>query len=272
MKITSSIHNHCTHCDGKNTPREMVESAIRAGFTDFGFSSHSFIERKPSDWTMQDEESYKNEIFALKKEYEGKINLYCGIEVEYYSLPREKQGYDYMIDSVHELKVDDDYYSIDGSPSGFEKAIREGFGGDAYKLSKSYYDTVCSMIEDRKPKLVCHIDLVTKFNDKMRYFDEGDKRYQSPLYDALNYAIEREAVIELNYGAVARKHRTTPYPALYVFKYLREKGAKLLIGSDCHNRDYIDFGFKEGVELLLQNGFKTVTVYENGEWVEKPLL
>lgn len=272
MKITSSIHNHCIHCDGKNTPREMVESAIRAGFTDFGFSSHSFIECNPSDWTMRDEEQYKNEIFALKKEYEGKINLYCGIEVEYSSLPRDKKGYDYLIDSVHELKVGDKYYSVDGSASGFEKAINEGFDGNAYKLSKAYYDTVCRMIEDRSPKLVCHFDLVTKFNEKMRFFDEGDKRYLTPLYQSLNFAIERGAIIELNFGAIARKYKSTPYPASYTLAHLRKNGAKIMIGSDCHNSEYVDFGFKEGAELLLENGFKTVVVYMNGEYVEKPLI
>lgn len=272
MKITSSIHNHCTHCDGKNTPREMVESAIQAGFTDFGFSSHSHIELIPSDWSMSDEDAYKKEIFSLKKEYEGKINLYCGLEVEYCSQKRDGKGYDYLIDSVHELNVAGKYYSVDGSPKGFKEAIDEGFGGDGYKLSKAYYDTVCRMIEDRSPKLVCHFDIVTKFNDGMKFFDEADKRYLGPLYEALSYAIESKSIIELNFGAVARKCKTTPYPASYTLPYLRQNGARILIGSDCHDKNFVNFGFSEGVELLLANGFKTVTVYENGEYVDKPLI
>lgn len=40
--ITSSLHNHCNLCDGKDSPEEMAAAAFRAGITDFGFSSHSY--------------------------------------------------------------------------------------------------------------------------------------------------------------------------------------------------------------------------------------
>lgn len=42
MRLASSTHNHTTLCDGKNTPEEMARAALEAGFTDFGFSGHSY--------------------------------------------------------------------------------------------------------------------------------------------------------------------------------------------------------------------------------------
>ena len=272
MRITSSIHNHCTYCDGKNTPREMVEAAIKAGFTDFGFSSHSRIEVITESWNTRDEDGYRKEILALKKEYADKINLYCGLEVDYYSLPRFDKGYDYLIDSVHLLKADGKYYGVDESASKLEECIKEAFQGDCYKMTKVYYDTVCRMIEERKPELLCHVDLVTKFNDGMRFFDEGDKRYLLPLFDTLYLAVKSGAVIEVNYGAIARGCKTTPYPASYLLPFLKERKARLLIGADCHNSDFISFGFSDGAKLLKENGFKAITVYENGEYIDKPLI
>ncbi|MBR2870986.1 MAG: histidinol phosphate phosphatase, partial [Clostridia bacterium] len=120
IKVTSSIHNHCTHCDGNNSAWEMAESAYLAGFTDFGFSSHSLIECTPAVWAMRDEKAYIDEINAIKKAYEGKMRVYCGLEVDYFSLPRENKGFDYLIDSVHKLYKDGKYFSVDSSRELFE--------------------------------------------------------------------------------------------------------------------------------------------------------
>ncbi len=271
IKVTSSIHNHCTHCDGAHSAWEMAESAYKAGFTDFGFSSHSLIECTPASWAMQDEAPYKAEINEIKKAYAGKMRVYCGLEVDYYSLPRQDRGFDYLIDSVHKLYKDGKYYSVDSSRELFEELLNVGYGGDGYKASKDYYDTVCRMIEEKNPKVICHIDLVTKFNDGMRYFDEANPKYIAQLYQALDFALEKGAIIEINYGAIARGCKSTPYPAQYTLSYLKDKKARLLIGADCHNKHKINFGFDEGVKLLSENGFKTVTVFQNGEYIDIPL-
>ncbi len=269
LKVRSSIHNHCTFCDGKNTAEEMILSAIKAGFTDFGMSSHSPIECCKNGWSMRDEEGYKKELFALKEKYKNEIRVYCGIEVDYYTLPRENAGYDYLIDSVHKLYVGGKYYAVDSNIDYFRDTLKEAFGGDGYKMAKEYYDHVKRLIDEKNPKLLCHVDLVTKFNDGYVFFDESDKRYLSEVYSALDFALEKDCVIEVNYGAIARKCKTTPYPAAYLLGFLKEKGARLLIGGDCHSAEFIDFGFREGVELLKAHGIDRVTVFEKGEYVEK---
>ena len=42
--LSSSTHNHTTWCDGKNTPEEMAEAAWKLGFTDLGFSGHTYVD------------------------------------------------------------------------------------------------------------------------------------------------------------------------------------------------------------------------------------
>ena len=39
--LHTDFHTHTTFCDGKSTPREMVEAAYRMGMTDFGVSGHA---------------------------------------------------------------------------------------------------------------------------------------------------------------------------------------------------------------------------------------
>ena len=51
LKIKSSIHNHCTFCDGTNTAEDMILSAIKAGFTDFGMCVYF---KGPKSFTGED--------------------------------------------------------------------------------------------------------------------------------------------------------------------------------------------------------------------------
>lgn len=41
MKLRADFHTHTTYCDGKSTPRQMVEAAYRMGLTDLGISGHA---------------------------------------------------------------------------------------------------------------------------------------------------------------------------------------------------------------------------------------
>ena len=42
MNTLQNLHQHCTFCDGKDTPEEMIAYAIEKGFDSIGFSSHSY--------------------------------------------------------------------------------------------------------------------------------------------------------------------------------------------------------------------------------------
>ena len=53
MNLRADFHTHTTFCDGKNTPRQMVESAFRKGLTDFGISGHG--DYSFCDWTAWDQ-------------------------------------------------------------------------------------------------------------------------------------------------------------------------------------------------------------------------
>lgn len=80
MKLRADFHTHTTYCDGKSTPRQMVEAAYRMGLTDFGISGHAdFSMYEPGfGWSDEILEAYKKELRKLKEEYAGKMNLYIG--------------------------------------------------------------------------------------------------------------------------------------------------------------------------------------------------
>ena len=53
--LHTDFHTHTTFCDGKSTPREMVEAAYRMGMTDFGVSGHADFSMFEPGFGMDDE-------------------------------------------------------------------------------------------------------------------------------------------------------------------------------------------------------------------------
>ena len=75
--ILSDFHVHTNFGDGKNSPEEIVLTAINRGLTAIGFSEHAYV---PFDsgycLTPETSVTYRNEINRLKKKYENKILVF----------------------------------------------------------------------------------------------------------------------------------------------------------------------------------------------------
>lgn len=65
--LSSSTHNHTTWCDGKNTPEEMAEAAWKLGFTDLGFSGHTYVDF--ADFGIRDELAYAAMLRQLGEQF-----------------------------------------------------------------------------------------------------------------------------------------------------------------------------------------------------------
>lgn len=83
--LLANYHVHSNYCDGTNTLEEMVQAGITAGLTSLGLTSH-FPLPFGNDWTMKQEniEPYLDDIKSLKEKYASEIELYCGMEVDYF--------------------------------------------------------------------------------------------------------------------------------------------------------------------------------------------
>ena len=63
-KLCADFHTHTTYCDGKSTPRQMVEAAYSMGLTDFGISGHADYSMWEPGFGMSDAilSAYKQEL------------------------------------------------------------------------------------------------------------------------------------------------------------------------------------------------------------------
>lgn len=238
------LHTHTTFSDGKNTPEEMVLAAIGRGMSVLGFSDHSYT---AFDHTYcipchrQDE--YRNCIRSLKETYRGRIEILLGLEQDYYSAPPDG-SYDYLIGSVHYLKLGEEYIPVDESAQILLDAAARHFGGDIYCLAEIYYRTVSDVISRTNADIIGHFDLFKKFNRDGSLFDEASPRYRKMVIDAADKLLSFGVPFELNTGAISRGVRDDPYPAPALIEYIRARGGRLLPASDSHAAENLCFAFE----------------------------
>ncbi len=267
--IKSNVHTHTNFCDGANTPREMVQRAIQLGFTDIGFSSHSPTPFYPACPGIVDEAEYRNEIRRLADEYCGKIHIKCGVEADTYA-PVNADDYDYVIGSNHFLPaVDGGFYNAaDGDKNELLNAIKTHYDGDAMAMLRGYFALQLSGVEQQQPDIVGHFDLPKKFNRLGDIFDETSKEYSGLALQYLDAVLDildcYGGLLEVNTGAMSRGLRDDPYPATFLLEHAAKRKARVIITSDSHSVQTLNAFFPEMEALLLQVGFRQMTVLKDG--------
>ena len=174
--MLSNFHTHSVFCDGDNTLEEIVLSGINKGFDSLGFSGHGYTDYDLR-YCMKNTDGYIAEVKALKEKYKGEIEIYLGIEEDAFSR-LHRQDFDYIIGSCHYLNLEGKYYPIDSSPEYFKECLK-AFEGDTVALAESYYSKFCDYILKRKPDIIGHFDLITKFDEMEKSLFLEDEKYNA---------------------------------------------------------------------------------------------
>jgi len=254
-KVLSNAHCHTTWCDGANSPEEMIQAALNLGFVSLGFSVHGWTPYEPCGITIEREELYRRELRALREKYRGQIEIIIGAERD--SLyPRDFSQFEYVIESTHGMYGHDgEFFFVDWSQDRTEKFVSENFGGNYYDYAAAYYRQVAEAASKSDGLFLGHIDLLTKFNEGNRLFDESDPRYLKSAFEAAETAIRRGLPLEMNTGAISRGYRVTPYPGKPILKFIREQGGEIIINSDSHSVAGMAMGFDTCLEMARATGF-----------------
>ncbi len=258
----SNFHTHTTFCDGAHTAEEMVASARALGFDTLGFSGHGYTAFDGS-FCMADAFSYRKEILRLKEETRD-LQIMLGVEEDLYGQVA-REDYEYLIGSMHYLKVGDTYHSLDWNYDKLRECVEDAFSGDALAFASAYFETFCDYIETRKPDIIGHFDIITKFDEKHPPLFLGNPDYEKLAVEYARRAAKVGCLFEVNTGAIQRGYRTTPYPSVSILEALRACGARVVLSSDCHSKDALAFGFDRAKEILREVGFdKLYSLSQNG--------
>lgn len=235
----SDYHTHTVFCDGRDTPEEMAEEALRRGLDELGFSGHSYTFFDES-FCMSKEgtKQYQQRVRSLQRRYEGKLKILLGVEQDYFS-EEPTDSYDYVIGSVHYIRKDGFYLPIDESREKQIEIAARFYGGDFYSFAEDYYALMADVYRRTKCDIIGHFDLITKFNEDQVLFDTGHPRYMAAAERALETLMETPAVFEINTGAISRGYRSEPYPERWIAERLKRAGKKLVINSDAHAKEWL---------------------------------
>lgn len=261
----------CKHARG--TLREILEAAVAYGFHTFGVAEHA--PRAESRFLYPEEielgydvaridadfDAYAREAEALAREFEGRLRVLRGFELEvvpqdgYAELMlalRRRYAFDYVVGSVHH--VDD--ISIDGPKAEFEGLVRRF--GSLERLAVRYYQLVAEMVLAVRPEVVGHLDLIRKNAPLDESLDTPPIRRAAET--ALEAVAECNAILDLN-TAGYRKGLGTPYPAPWLVRAASEMGLAFCFGDDSHSPSEVGAGIDEARRYLLDNGVNTVAYW-----------
>lgn len=173
MKALSNLHTHTKYCDGKNDAEEYIMKQFPQGFKSVGLSGHSYMYFDEPACMSQGTLKYVDELKMLKEKYKSQIDVYVGIEADYYS------GYNKLIDKefwiwvpnwfcpLCKSKINDTYYCVDNTPKLLEQAISEYDNGDVSTFICAYYDNIIDMIITQKPDILGHLDLPKEIQQRL---------------------------------------------------------------------------------------------------------
>ncbi|MBQ4162305.1 MAG: histidinol-phosphatase [Parabacteroides sp.] len=279
----SNYHSHCTFCDGRSIPESFIKFAISQGFRAYGFSSHSPLPFE-TFWNMpkDDMPEYLMEIERLKKKYQGQIEIYVGLEIDFLdetynaSIPFFTQlPLDYRIGSIHFLPIalpleERNMVCIDGSFRDFQKSVDTHYQGDIRLLVAHYFESIQKMVEIGGFDIVGHMDKIYMNGHRCKDFDFEAEWYQKPFNDCLQLIAEKGLMVEVNTKNLLQRKQT--YPHTDYLHRLLELNIPVMVNSDCHYPDLVNDGRTEAFKILETIGFKTTRELINGQWQDVALV
>ena len=270
MQIRSDFHVHTKLCDGRDTPAEMAAAAYALGFHTLGFSEHS-ADYSGLDICLDEARAanYRSIVRGLQRDYAGRMRILCGLELDYHS-DMSGADYDYVIGSVHNLKVDGAYRVIDHTAADFQNLLTEHFDGSFDRLAEAYYAKVADVARKTKADIIGHMDLITKFQDKLPITESPF--YLRCAYEAIHTLIPYGKPFEINVGAITRGYRKTPYPAQTLLREIHACGGKIIFTGDCHDRRYLGKCFEGAIDLAKGCGFTEYVDWGEHGFEEFPLI
>lgn len=272
----SNYHTHSNYCDGKGELTDYVLQAKALNMISLGFSSHAPVPFS-CKWCMKPEKLplYLQTVDTLKREHK-EVDIYKSLEVDFIpdciSPADFTHQLDYTIGSVHfvEKLPDGTPWEIDGLHSFFLEGYEKIFRSNIKDTVSRYFELTRLMVTTSSPTIIGHIDKIKIQNVDGKFFNESDSWYQAEVIKTLDVIQKYGGIIEVNTRGLYQKKSDTPYPSPWMLERILRKNIPITLSSDAHHPSDLTNQFEETTTLLLQIGFKTLTILHEGKWKPYP--
>ena len=257
------MHVHSSLCGGKDTHEQFVRAAIDRGMRTIGFSEHSRVSALGLGMTEDDERYYREEIDRLREKYGNQIRILRGIEQDFYSdLP--PLGYDYVIGSVHFLRVNGEYCRVDGSEEEMQEVIRQYFRGDVFAFLRLYFQTVSELPRKTACDVIGHFDLIA--NTCKNFFDTSDHFYLGYAIKAIQRLVDENVIFEVNTKAFFDSEYRMFHPSTVLLNYILGCGGRILFSSDSISNGELTRGFFGAATVCRSMGVGSFEILTEKGW------
>lgn len=269
--MLTNYHSHSHYCDGKGSPEQQVQGALAQGLRAFGFSSHCPVPFE-NQWSMKAErlEEYLAETRALQAKYEGQIELYVGLEVDFIPDmvgPSHFSMLDYCVGSVHYVGLNQfgQPWEIDGSSVEFLECLDTVYGGDIRVVIQKYYGIIRQMVETDPPQVVGHLDKIKMHNAARHLFDESESWYLAEVEQTLQAIAKAGITTEINTRG-NYKRGLELYPSPWIINRMKELNIPICINSDSHRPEEITASFALAYQAAKTAGYEEVRILWGKKW------
>lgn len=277
---TIDCHTHTTFSpDGKSTPEQMCDRAAELNLSAYAITDHCecstwFEEeyydklgvRKSEDpFVVYD---YKSRFYnavdtieKLKEQYQGRLNLICGIELgqptqgwEAADEVAKNENLDYIIGSIHQIKGHDDFAFLEYK-NFTEVEIKS--------LLEAYYSEMFEMVKWGKFDILGHLTYPLRYIQGEQGVKVDNHAFDDIIREIFKTLAQNGKGIEINTSGLRQKYGRT-FPELDYVKMFKDVGGEILsIGSDAHRTNDLASGVQKGSEIALRAGFKHLSYFKN---------
>lgn len=264
-------HSHTNHSpDAADSAVSMCERAIELGLSAYAVTDHCEVNRFYSiahhggvandydtyDFGVDFEKSVA-EITILKGQFDGRLNLLCGVELgqaTFDSDTAEKvandKRLDFIIGSIHQLHTALDFSFLDYSKY------------DVNNLLHEYYNEMYQLCQWNKFDVLGHLTYTLRYIEGENGIKVDMSRFTEQIRACFRVLIENGKGIEINTSGLRQKYGKS-FPSLEYVKMFREMGGEVLsLGSDAHCVKDLGSGIQTGAEIALAAGFKRVCYFK----------
>lgn len=261
-------HVHSTGSDGKLSPEQTIKLAIKKNLNFMCFTDHYPYPADVDDWgkDFHSEEYYK-QIQKLIKKYKDKIEISFGGEFDWIETHSEytkkeinKRKYDFILCSIHKIKIKNKYLTINNSEEIWNKILIEIKG--VKNLIKEYYKQLRLAAKSRLFDCIAHFDLIKIYNENSKYFNENEKWYKEEVLKTLDSIKNNNLCIEINTSGIRRKCKEQ-YPSFWILKIANKMNIPITISSDSHYPEDIDKDLLHAINLAKKAGYSSIIKFKN---------
>lgn len=254
-------HTHsffCLHGSGEETELFILQ-AIKKGFTTYSVTEHlplppellrvlPYPEQFVRSFEIKenDLDGYFRDIEKLKKKYRDKIEVLCGLEVDYlfgyeeYTKELLNEYGPYLDDgilSIHIIPGKGGMRCVDYSPEDFQEGLSRFYGG-YHPAQQAYYRTVSQAVRadlgKYKPKRIGHLCLCNKYQLVLNPQAEQNEKTQKIIRQLLIDIGQSGYSLDVNVAGLFRRHCGQIYLLPWMVRLVKELGIELVYGSDAH--------------------------------------